>query len=397
MSTPTAIRFDLYDRELYASPYETFRRLRDEMPLYYDEEHDYYVVSRFDDVARVLGDKRRFISGQGAVFSVIRAGTPIPSGMFIFEDAPLHTIHRALVSRLFTVKAVSRIEPQIEALFNEVAESIVGRPDFDFMSDFAHRMPVRVIGMLLGLPEKDHADLQATFHRTMHKDKSQGDYEPLGSIAETARWFHEYLDFRAAHPTDDLMTQLLNVEFDDETGTRRVLSRDELLLFLTLITGAGVDTTATAIGWAGSLLAEHPEQRAMLADNPELIPHAVEEILRFEPPAYQFGRTLSEDVEIHGHTVPSDSIVLVLPGSANRDDRVFTHGDTFDVTRPPGQTFTFSYGPHFCLGAALARLEVKVALEALLPRIPEWDVDHAGAVLTDGIDTRGWAKLPVRV
>jgi cytochrome P450 len=395
--TSADVYFDMYDRELYASPYDMYRRLRDEVPLYYNEEYRFYAVSRFDDVARVLGDRDAFISRKGGVYQIAAAGVDMPEGLFIFEDPPRHTIHRSLVSRLFTPRAVSRLEPEIEALFDSAARELVGAQRFDFVKDFATMLPIQVIGMLLGLPERDYAALRAAFHQAQNADTADPDKEALSGIAEASRWFTEYLDLRAAHPADDLMTQLLHLEFEDETGTTRELRRDELVLFLTLITGAGSDTTVNAIGWAGSLLSDHPDQRRMLIDDPSLIPNAVEEVLRFEPPSYHIARTVAEDIELQGQVVPAASVIVTLPGAANRDERQYESGDTFDVTRKPGQTFTFSFGPHFCLGASLARLETKVAMEAALKYFPDWTVDQDDAALTTGIDTRGWDSLPVDV
>jgi cytochrome P450 len=395
--TTADVNFDMYDREIYASPYAVYRRLRDEAPLYYNEAYKFFAVSRFDDVSRVLSERDQFISGKGGVYNVVIAGIDMPAGLFIFEDPPGHTIHRALVSRLFTPRAVSRIEPQIRELFSQVTKSVAGEPRFDFMRDYAHKLPIRVIGMLLGLPESDHAQLQAVFHRNMNQNTAETVGGALDGIIETAAWFTEYLDWRVEHPTDDLMTQLLNLEFEDETGTTRVLTRDELVTYLTLITGAGSDTTATAIGWAASLLSAHPDQRRMLREDPSLLGNAVEEVLRFEPPSYHIARTVAEDVEIQGETVPAGSIIVTLPASANRDERHYPDGDVFDITRTPGQTFTFSFGPHFCLGASLARLEMRIALEAMLEHFGEWTVDCEASVMTGGIDTRGWDSLPVDI
>ena len=396
-TTATDIHFDMYDRELYASPYEMYRRLRDEAPLYYNEEYRFWCVSRHADVARVLSDRDAFISRKGGVYQIAIAGIEMPDGLFIFEDPPQHTIHRSLVSRLFTPKAIGRIEPQITALFHGAAEQLAGETQFDFVKDFATMLPIQVIGMLLGLPERDHVSLRESFHRHQNENTADPEQDSFSGIAEAGRWFNEYLDFRAEHPTDDLMTQLLNLEFEDETGTKRVLRREELLTFLTLITGAGSDTTVNAIAWAGMLLGEHPEQRRMLLDDPALIPNAVEEVLRFEPPSYHIARTVADDIELHGRTVPADSVIITLPGAANRDEREYPDGDTFDITRSPGQQFAFSFGPHFCLGASLARLETRVALEAALRYFPEWTVNRERSVLTGGIDTRGWDSVPVEV
>jgi cytochrome P450 len=355
-------------------------------------------VSRHADTAHVLGDRDAFISGKGGVYQFATLGVEMPDGLFIFEDPPRHGIHRSLVSRLFTPRAVSRIEPQIEAVFDAAAQSLVGRTHFDFVGDFATMLPIQVIGMLLGLPEHDYVALREVFHRSQNADTADRDKEDAFSgIAEAAQWFTEYLDHRAEHPQDDLMTQLLNTEFEDETGTKRLLRREELLTFLILITGAGSDTTVNGISWAGLLLSEHPDQRRWLVDDPSLIPNAVEEVVRYEPPSYHIARTVADDIELHGVTVPAGSVIITLPGAANRDEREYPAGDTFDISRKPGQTFTFSFGPHFCLGASLARLEMRIALEAALRYFPEWSIDREQSVMTGGIDTRGWDSLPTEV
>jgi cytochrome P450 len=398
VTTTTAdVYFDLYDRDLYFSPYAMYTRLRDEVPLYYNEEYKFYAVSRFDDVARVLSDRDAFISGKGGVYQFASLGVEMPEGMFIFEDPPGHTIHRRLVSRLFTPKAINRLEPMIMKLFHEQAQSLVGRDRFDYIKDFANYLPIAVIGMLIGLPESDFKALRDTFHRTMHAGTADRDGDAMSGIADIGVFFSEYLDYRTEHPTDDLMTELLNLEFEDKTGTRRQLQREELLLYLIIIAGAGSDTTVNSIGWLGQLLGDHPDQRRMLVADPSLIPNAVEESLRYEPPSYHIARTVATDVELHGTTVPADSVIITLPGAANRDDRHYPDGDTFDITRKVDQQFAFSFGPHFCLGASLARLETRIATEAILQRFPDFTVDHDNAALTEGIDTRGWDHFPVDV
>ena len=395
--TPTAVEYDMFDRDIYEDPYPVYRRLRDEAPLYRNEEFDFYAVSRFEDVSRVLGDRETFISGKGGVYNIITAGVEMPDGLFIFEDPPRHTIHRGLVSRLFTPRAVSGLEPQVRELCAEVLDSLAGAKRFDFMRDLAMEIPIKVIGMLLGLPRSDQAELHAIFHQTMHADTADPDKPAFGGIIECAGWFNQYLDWRAEHPTDDVMSQILNIEFEDETGTKRRLRREELVTYLTLIMSAGSDTTAQAMGWAGKLLADHPEERRALVEDRSLLPTAVEEVLRYESVSYHFCRSVATDAEFHGQMVPAGSVLVVLPGSANRDERQFTGADTFDIRRTPNQIFTFSFGPHFCLGASLARLEMRVILDAVLDRFPEWTVDEDGAQLTEGIDTRGWETLPVSV
>lgn len=395
--TAADVHFDMYDRDLYASPYPMYRRLRDEAPLYYNEEYDFYAVSRHADVARVLSERETFSSAKGGVYNIASLKIDLPEGLLIFEDPPLHTIHRALVSRLFTPRAVGRLEGRIQALFSAAADELVGATTFDFVKDFAHMLPIQVIGMLLGLPDEDLRSLRDTFHRTQNEGTAEKHGDALGGIAEAGAWFAQYLDYRETHPTDDLMTQLLNVEFEDQHGSVRTLRRDELITFLVIITGAGSDTTVNAIGWAGQLLGDHPELRRMLVNDPSMIPNAVEEVLRYESISYHICRTTTTDVELHGQTVPAGSIVVTLPGSANRDEREWDDPDTFDITRKPGQLMTFSFGPHFCLGASLARMETRIAVTEILQRFPDWVVHHEGAKLTTGIDTRGWDYLPVEI
>jgi len=394
--TSADVYFDMYDRELYADPYPTFRRMRDEAPLYRNDEYNFWAVTRQEDVARVLSERDTFSSAKGGVYQIASLGIELPPGLFIFEDPPAHTIHRSLVSRLFTPRAIARIEDRVVALFESAAEELVGRDRFDFVKDFAHMLPIQVVGMLFGLPEADLGELRSIFHKAQNEDTA-ADGAAFAGIAAAAVWFGEYLDARVANPTDDLMSQLLQVEFEDATGTKRLLERDELLNFLILITGAGSDTTVNLLAWAGQLLGDHPEQRKVLVDDPSLIPNAVEELLRYESISYHICRTTTREVELHGTTLPADSLIVALPGSANRDERHVDDPDRFDITRAPSQHYTLSFGPHFCLGASLAKLEARVAIEAVLRRIPDWTVDHSGAELTGGIDTRGYQRLPVEV
>ena len=210
--------------------------------------------------------------------------------------------------------------------------------------------------------------------------------------------FGAYIDWRAEHPSDDIMTELLEVEFEDETGTVRRLTRDELLTYVNVVSGAGNETTTRLIGWAGKVLAEHPDQRRQLVEDPPLIPKAIEELLRFEPPAPHVARYVTRDVEFHGTTVPEGSVMMFLIGAANRDHRQFgPDSDTFDIHREPRRHLTFSVGTHFCLGSALARLEGRVALEEILKRFPEWEVDAANAALSPTSTVRGWDTLPTIV
>jgi cytochrome P450 len=249
--------------------------------------------------------------------------------------------------------------------------------------------------MLLGIPEEDQETIRERLDAGMQLQ--DGDSVPTAADFMTAglEMFAGYIDWRAQNPSDDLMTELLTAEFDDETGTRRRLNREEVLTYVMLIAGAGNETTTRLIGWTGKLLADHPDQRRAIAQDRSLLPNAIEEILRYEAPSPVQARWVTHDVEYHGQRVPKDSVMVLLNGSANRDDRAFPDGDRFDIHRQINHHLSFGYGIHFCLGAALARLEGRIALDEVLNRFPEWDVDWDGAIQAHTPTVRGWERLPV--
>jgi len=388
--------YDPYDVDINADPYPVFRRLREEAPLYYNAPHDFYAASRYEDAERGLKDRETFSSARGAVLELIKSGIEIPPGTVIFEDPPTHTIHRGLLSRMFTPRKVAALEPQIRKFCADALDPLVGSERFDLIAQFGALMPMRVIGMLLGIPEQDQEAIRDVSDENLRTEPGQPMKNADGFSTSGAN-FEEYLDWRAEHPSDDIMTELLNAEFDDETGVRRRLTRQELVTYLAVVAGAGNETTTRLIGWTGKVLAEHPDQRREILDDRTLVNDAIEEILRFEPPAPHVGRYVARDAEIQGRTVPAGSAILFLVGAANRDDRRFPNGDTFDIHRKAVSHLTFGYGAHFCLGAALARLEGRIALDELLNRFPEWDVDLANARIAPTSTVRGWETLPVIV
>jgi cytochrome P450 len=398
VSTASAsdVYYDPYDVDLYADPYPVLRRLREEAPLYYNDRYDFYAVSRFADVERGLADRETYISGRGGILELIKANIPMPPGVVIFEDPPVHTAHRGLLSRVFTPRKVNALEPKVRRFCADSLDPLVGTGRFDFVADLGAPMPMRVIGMLLGIPEADQAAVRD------HVDTSlRGTPGRPGKYADSnfasGEVFAEYIDWRAEHPSDDLMTELLNAEFEDETGTVRRLTREELLTCINVVAGAGSETTTKLIGWAGKVLGDHPDQRRQLVADRSLVPNAIEELLRFEPPAPQMCRYVARDVTVHDQVVPEGNVMMFIVASANRDDRRYPDGDAFDIHRTVGQHLTFGYGPHFCLGAALARLEARIALDEILTRFPEWEVDREHAKLVQTTTVRGWESLPTTV
>ena len=390
VSADTDLCYDPYNVDQNINPFPIFARLREEAPLYYNPELDFYAVSRFDDVNKAVVDHETFISGRGALLEIIKSGMEIPPGTLIFEDPPIHNIHRNLLSRVFTPRKVAALEPQIREFTTRCLDPVMGTGRFDFVNDLGEQMPMRVIGMLLGIPEDRQRQITDHGEATLQSDKVD--------LLATGEVFAEFIDYRRDHPSDDIMTDLLNAEFADETGTVRRLHREELLLYLTVIATAGSETTTRMIGWAGKTLAEHPDQRRELAENPGLIPQAIEELLRWEPPALQIARYVTRDVEYYGQTVPEGSAMLMLVGSANRDHRRFApDGDVFDIHREAKSHMTFGAGTHFCMGNALARMEGRIALEEILKRFPTWDVDWPNAVKSQTTAVRGWDAMPTIV
>jgi cytochrome P450 len=387
-----ALYYDPYDVEINLDPYPVYRRLREEAPLYYNEPHDFFAVSRFEDVERGLLDPGTFSSSRGAIIELIRANVEIPPGVLIFEDPPVHTVHRRLLSRAFTTRRVAELEQKIRDYCARSLDPLVGAGRLDFVGDIGAQVPMRTIGMLLGIPEADQEAVRDQVDANLRTEAGQPMQVSEGFAS--GQMFADYIDWRADHPSDDLMTELLQAEFEDETGTVRTLTRDELLTYVHVIAGAGNETTTRLIGWAGKVLAEHPGQRRELAEDLSLVPNAIEELLRYEPPGPHVARYVTRDVTVRGQRVREGSIMVFLLGSANRDDRRYPNGDQFDIRRQIGQHLTFGFGTHFCMGAALARIEGRVALEEILVRFPEWEVDMENARLSPTSTVRGWETLP---
>ena len=393
MTTPdNAIYWDSFTPEISANPYMIYKRLRDEAPLYYNEEHDFYVVSRFADVEKCLADHETFSSARGDIYELIRANMEVPDGMFIWEDPPVHTSYRSIVSRVFTPRRMNDLEAKIRAYCATCLDPLVGAERIDFIADLGAQLPGGVIGMLLGIPDEDRDIVRDRVDAALRTEA--GKPMTVEQTSYKGEGFEDYIEWRANNPSNDLMTELLNAEFTDVKGVTRKLTRDEVLIFINVIAGAGNETTNRLIGWIGRVMSDYPDQRREIAANPSLVPAAIEEILRLEPPSTQIARYVTRDVEIHGKTVPADSIIQFIVGAANRDDRRFTNPDHFDVHRPPLPHLTFGRGIHTCLGSALARVEGRVALEELLKRFPNWTVDLDNAELSPSSSTRGWDTLP---
>jgi cytochrome P450 len=394
-TSETEIYYDPFDIEIDKNPHPLWRRMREQTPLYYNEKHNFYALSRYEDVDGALMNWDTYRSGRGSTLEIIMANIELPPGIILMEDPPIHDLHRGLLSRVFTPRKMNALEPKIREFCARSLDPLIGAGRFDFIADLGAQMPMRTIGMLLGIPEADQESIRDQLDEGMRIEEGEDFVPTADSMTSGGEIFAEYIDWRAKHPSADLMTELLTAEFEDETGETRCLTREEVLTYVMLLAGAGNETTTRLIGWAGKLLAEHPDQRRDLVADRTLLPRAIEEILRFEAPSPVQARTVNRDVEHHGQTVSEGSIMVLLNGSANRDERKFQDADQFDIHREAIPHLSFGYGIHFCLGAALARLEGRVAIDEVLNRFPEWSVDWDGAIQAHTPTVRGWEKLPV--
>lgn len=390
------VSFNPYDYDFHEDPYPIYARLRDEAPLYRSEQSGFWALSRHEDVAAGFRDSTRLSSANGVSLDPAAYGPHAHKTMsFLALDDPRHQRMRALVSKGFTPRRVRDLEPRIEALTRHHLDPALRRGEFDFVADFAGKLPMDVISELMGVPESDRDRLRHLADTVVHREEGVDDVPPSAMEAslELVQYYADMLAERRSRPAEDLTSALLSAEVE---GDR--LTDDEIIGFLFLMVVAGNETTtkllANAVFWGW----HHPEQLAKPLSDPDRVPDWIEETLRYDTSSQVIARTAAEDLEYHGRTVPAGDCVLLLVGSANRDGRAFAEPDRYDLDRDTSrQLVSFGGGTHFCLGAHLARLEARIALTELVRRVDGYELDAGAAERVHSSNVRGFAKLPIAV
>jgi cytochrome P450 len=391
-----AMEYSPFSDAVQDDPYPTYRWLRDEAPCYHNEELDFWALSRFEDVWNATLDWRTYSSALGPL---IENRGEVPGEFFsiLGMDPPRHTRIRNLVSRGFTPRRIAALEPAVRRIIEGHLEPLAELSECDIQRDFGVRFPMDVISLLLGIPEADRDWVRDGYELVLHREPGDTG-RPPGAVekqSEMREYLGKLLDDRRVRPRDDLISVIAQARFD-EGGRRTRLSDDETIAFCDMLAGAGAETTAKLFGNAVVLLARESEPRRLLREEPERIPGAVEEILRYEAPSQYQGRVATRDVQIHGKTIPAGKRVALVTGAACRDEREFPDPDRLDLARRPERHLHFGYGQHLCIGKSLARLEARIALEEFGRCFPDYEVDPAGLVRVRAANVRGYRSVRIR-
>lgn len=388
--------YDPYSYEIDQDPYPVYRRMRDEAPVYWNEALDFYALTRFDDCLDALLDWETYSSANGTVLELMH-GSPFPGNMMIFMDPPRQTLYRNLVNRAFTKARIDRLEATIRSLACSHLDPLVGRPSFDAVGEFSAKLPMDVISTLLGIPAADRDRVRGWSNAVLHREPGNPHVtaEGLRAMVDNQAYYQAALDERRARPRDDLMSALVAAEIKNDQGEVSSLSDDDLRAFFMLIGTAGNETVTKLLATALYWLARHPDQRRALVDDPSLVPNAVEEFLRFDPPSHYQGRTLTREVTLHGRRMPKGARVMVINGASGRDERRFADPDRLDVRRKIDLHLGFGHGRHFCLGASLARMEMRIGIVEFLKRWPDYEAPDEGVVRIHSSNVRGLGGLRI--
>ena len=392
------VEFDPMSSTYFNDPYDVYRQLRDLAPVYWNDTYGFYALSRFDDVSRAHRDLPALSSTYHVEFLTLMSRQQIPENRrsLIIMDPPQHDRMRALVSRVFTPRAISKLEDAVRDIIGALLDGLAGAAKFDFVADFTALFPIEVISTMLGVPPADRREIRQTTDAALHREEGQTELskENADAFTKNFMYFVELARERRARPADDMITGLTEVSVERPDGNTSMLTDEEIGKFAVLLGAAGAETVTKLVGNAAVLFAEHRDSWRTLRADPSQIPNAIEEVLRFQPPSQYQGRFAIEDTEYHGVTIKAGTPVLLLTGAATRDERHFENPDVFDITRKSSMTLAFGYGIHVCLGASLARLESRIALEEVARRFPDFEIDDSGLRRVQMSNVAGYSNVP---
>ncbi len=387
-----------FSYEFHENPYPVYAWLREHAPLYYNPQLDFYALSRFEDVWSALLDWRTYSSREGVTLERIDTTLFEATPMMIFMDPPKHDRLRRLVSSAFTPRRIAALEPFVRELCQKLLASLRANGGGDFVSEFAAPLPREVIFTLLGVPSEDRVQLREWMDRALERDPDTPAIpaRAIEASMNLIRYWFQLLDTLRRQPNDGLICALFDAEIDTDDGARTRLTDGEIAGFCALLGAAGNETVTRLLGNAAVLFHRHPEAWQLLCQEPQRIPRALEEVLRYWPPSQYQARTVTTDVEWYGTTVPAGARILLLNAAATRDPRAFADPDRFDIERQIPLHLSFGYGIHFCLGASLARLEARVAMEEFARTFPRFEVDEAHCVRAHMSNVHGFDHVPFR-
>ncbi|GAB7141507.1 cytochrome P450 [Mycobacterium riyadhense] len=387
---------DPYDYDFHEDPYPYYRRLRDEAPLYHNEQLKFWALSRHQDVLQGFRNSTSLSNVYGVSLDPSsRTSEAYRVMSMLAMDDPAHLRLRALVSKGFTPRRIRELEPQVLELARTHLDSALQSETFDFVAEFAGKLPMDVISELMGVPEPDRARIRELADGVLHREDGVADVPPsaMQASVDLMRYYVDLIAEFRRHPADNLTSALLEAEIDGDK-----LTNDEIMAFLFLMVIAGNETTTKLLANAAYWGARNPDQLAGVFADHSRIPLWVEETLRYDTSSQILARTVAQDLTLYDTTLRQGDVLLLLPGSANRDDRVFDHPDEYRIGREIGSKLvSFGSGAHFCLGAHLARMEARVALSELFSRIRGYEVDEDNAIRVHSSNVRGFANLPITV
>ncbi len=401
--TETAVRaaapveYDPYDYETFCDPYPTFARLREEAPVYRNEKLDFWLLTRHADVMAAHNDFARFSSTAGP--TIEKMPPEQTRALLIAKDPPEHRWHRKVIGKVFTPRRINALEPYIRERCRQLLDPFMGEPEFDVAEQFALQLPLNVISELLNIPHSLRDEIHELADQTLARsdDPALAEKQMLAQI-RIFEIFHGLVAERENNPRDDIISVIMNtpVDDDDEGLTTRKLDAAEVAIRFQEIAFAGHETVAKAIPNGSIAFTTFPDQRRLLASDLSLSGQTADEVLRYDAPSQLQGRLALEDITLHGVTIPAGSRVMLATAAALRDPRAYPDPDRFDITRQSDpSTIYFGFGVHRCIGAHLARLELRVAFEELVTRFPDFAVDQSRAVRHVSSNVRGVAHLPL--